>query len=507
MLKKHFKKIIYLLLFPLFFILHGHNAYFGLIPFEVLFSLLIKYVLIALLLITISFSLYKNGINAFLFILFLLCVFFLFGPFHDWLKTILPNSKLTSYSSVLPALAAMVIGLFWYLKRSRRNFQRLFLYSKLLLIFFVSMEVVSLLFQIFTSQTENNHLAVPINELKPTTIPNENKPDIFFVVFDEYASSKSLREDFNFDNSGIDSLFEANKFFVSYDSKSNYNFTFFSIASTFALDYLKLKPDGPISERLTLQGIKSVEKNYLTAYLKKQKYQILNYGSFNLNEEPAKTTPFFDNGFISNVIDNQTLYSRIKRDIWWNFTLKNIFTGEWRIPNGFKKAKDYHVQRNNFNLNGLINELRRETLEPRFVYVHLMLPHEPFYLNSDGKPLSDTVLIRNTINQRDGYLDQLKFSNSLIREICAWVNYKTKRKRVVVIESDHGYKFFDESKRNRKFWNLNAYYFSDNEYSKLYNGISPVNTFRVILNQYFNQSFPLLKDSSIYILDSNVKNN
>ena len=119
------------------------------------------------------------------------------------------------------------------------------------------METGTLLYQIFTGKAENNLLAVPIKELKPTKIPNENKPDIFFVVFDEYASSKSLKEDFDFDNSEIDSLFEANGFFVSYDSKSNYNYTFFSVASTFVLDYLKLKPNDLISEKSTLQGIKT----------------------------------------------------------------------------------------------------------------------------------------------------------------------------------------------------------------------------------------------------------
>jgi len=40
-------------------------------------------------------------------------------------------------------------------------------------------------------------------------------PDIFFIVFDEYMSSKGLSEYFNFDNRGIDSLFASSGFYLS----------------------------------------------------------------------------------------------------------------------------------------------------------------------------------------------------------------------------------------------------------------------------------------------------
>jgi len=43
---------------------------------------------------------------------------------------------------------------------------------------------------------------------------------------------------------------------------------------------------------------------------------------------------------------------------------------------------------------------------------------------------------------------------------------------------------------------LNAYYFPDNDYSLLYPEISPVNSFRVILNKYFKTGLSLLKDDA-----------
>jgi hypothetical protein len=71
---------------------------------------------------------------------------------------------------------------------------------------------------------------------------------------------------------------------------------------------------------------------------------------------------------------------------------------------------------------------------------------------------------------------------------------------VIILEGDHGYRFYEKKDRLKEFRNLNAYYFSDRDYRSLSDSISPVNTFRVVLNKYFCNSLPLLKDSSIYLI-------
>jgi len=47
---------------------------------------------------------------------------------------------------------------------------------------------------------------------------------------------------------------------------------------------------------------------------------------------------------------------------------------------------------------------------------------------------------------------------------------------------------------------LNAYYFSDGDYSDLYEDISPVNTFRLILNQYLGTELALLPDKHYFTI-------
>ena len=45
---------------------------------------------------------------------------------------------------------------------------------------------------------------------------------------------------------------------------------------------------------------------------------------------------------------------------------------------------------------------------------------------------------------------------------------------------------------------LNAIYLPDRENNLLYNSMSPVNTFRIILNQYYGANYNLFEDKQYY---------
>jgi hypothetical protein len=54
------------------------------------------------------------------------------------------------------------------------------------------------------------------------------------------------------------------------------------------------------------------------------------------------------------------------------------------------------------------------------------------------------------------------------------------------------YKTYINNKDHYK--NLSAYYFYDKNYASLSDSISPVNSFRVVLNTYFKKDITLLKN-------------
>jgi hypothetical protein len=45
---------------------------------------------------------------------------------------------------------------------------------------------------------------------------------------------------------------------------------------------------------------------------------------------------------------------------------------------------------------------------------------------------------------------------------------------------------------------LNAYYLPDFDHEQLYDEITPVNTFRVVFNQYFGTEYGLLRDQGYF---------
>ena len=99
-------------------------------------------------------------------------------------------------------------------------------------------------------------------------------------------------------------------------------------------------------------------------------------------------------------------------------------------------------------------------------------------------------------NDKMGYRDQVIFINSQIKTIVQDIIDKSARPPVIVLQGDHG---AVQMKGMARVAILNAYYLPGvDPASALYASISPVNTFRVIFNQYFGGNYPLLEDVSNY---------
>ena len=496
------KHLLFLFFIPLFFLLHGINENFGLIPVHSIWKLAEIYFLITAAIIVTSLLIVRKPIKAALFSFYLLSVFFLFGALHDFLKSSIKIKFFISYTFLLLLVVLSTVIFLISLIRRKKDTAPAFRYFNYLVIIFVMLEIGTLIYYVITKKFLDNNLVSKNASVNFKSCSNTKKPDIFFVVFDEYTSSKCLKEEFDYENEEVDSLLNANHFFTSTNSVSNYNITPFSLSSTMNLNYLRGGLEKKVaSSRVFLQAMETLKDNRLVKFLRAEGYEIKNYGCFDFAGVPTETIPYFSNLAYSQ-IDNQTLFSRIKRDIGWNFEIKNIFTGEFQIPESYKKNKAYHLYRNEYNLKGLLNELEVNSDTPRFVYMHLMLPHEPFFFNSDGREVSDTDILLQRIDIKRGYLGQLKYCNGLLKDLIQRVPTSSGNERVVIIEGDHGFRDYNvQVPINKVFMNLNTYYFSDGDYSQLYDGISPVNSFRVVLNKYFCQSLPLLKDSSVYLID------
>lgn len=142
---------------------------------------------------------------------------------------------------------------------------------------------------------------------------------------------------------------------------------------------------------------------------------------------------------------------------------------------------------------------------PKFVLIHTLITHPPFIFDANGgiKPLPPSLLNEGYVN-KSGYLEQLKFAEKEIQLLVSSLLAQPDYRPIIVVQSDHGpassQRTDQKSFVNERMKILNAYYFPNNVNVGLHQTITPVNSFRVIFNRYFQANFPLLKDVS-YISD------
>src|SRR4030095_1211749 len=149
------------------------------------------------------------------------------------------------------------------------------------------------------------------------------RPDIFFIVLDEYSGNPALSELFLFDNSEFQKELKERGFYVAKQSRSNYNYTPFSIASTLNMKYLDLnmKKKAPGNIDYCYQQIENSSViNFLTA----KGYEFFNFSIFNFKDRPAIA---YDNFLPHNtsLITSHTFANRLFKDISYN-----ISTGKWK---------------------------------------------------------------------------------------------------------------------------------------------------------------------------------
>jgi hypothetical protein len=132
----------------------------------------------------------------------------------------------------------------------------------------------------------------------------------------------------------------------------------------------------------------------------------------------------------------------------------------------------------------------------------LVVPHPPYSFGPNGEAVSfnDGAPFAE---RATAYSNQALFINREILKVVDALISKSRVPPVIVIQGDHGPLPDLALNGEEKMPILNAYYLPGAAQKKLYPTITPVNTFRIVLDSYFHQNLPLLKDISYYAPKSN----
>jgi hypothetical protein len=127
----------------------------------------------------------------------------------------------------------------------------------------------------------------------------------------------------------------------------------------------------------------------------------------------------------------------------------------------------------------------------------MVIPHPLFVFAPDGSPTNPSLFmdangIYSQVNYYKGYLNQVAYIDDQIEIAAHTLLADSSNPPIIIIQGDHGPWLQTGSDQ---FKILNAYYLPGHN-SVLFPSISPVNTFRLILNTYLGADYPLLKDIS-----------
>jgi len=131
---------------------------------------------------------------------------------------------------------------------------------------------------------------------------------------------------------------------------------------------------------------------------------------------------------------------------------------------------------------------------PRFVYVHFMLPHQPFLFDRNGG-LVDSSFYRNWNYYEGNYVYTLKYIKKLVTAIMA--NADPANPPVIILQSDHGARIRKDNLELKDFPQdmlrniLFAVYLPGKDTSTIPQDVNPVNTLPIVFNAYLGEDIPL----------------
>lgn len=485
----------YLLLWPVFYAFNVNAYYHGVIEQGTMWFQILKW---ELLLISFFFFirvfLSNNIHSAIVTVWFGFLFFYAYSWRNFFLKfsITLPLSNF-SYMIAFWCLIGLVLIIFFIRTKSKPvRFSRFLMYLFVTITFY---EGINFIIKVSTkgmaNYAEQYKPKVSINP--DTTIDIAQQPDIYHLIFDSYTNTSCLKRQFNYDNSVLDRALLAENFYVAKESKSNYFDSPVSLASTFNMGYIPKADITTDAKELTyFCGLRNLDNNNLWQFLEEKNYSIYNVSLFNIKNYSSVLRTRYLGSSDEDLLQQKTLQNISLPPLRYFFSKNNP-----QEQPDFREAKKENMLMDTFLIETELKKvLNAPPTNPIFFYSHCAIPHPPYLFDSTGK-LHSTISL-NGYNQ-EGYLEEVIYMRKIILRYVQLIKQKAKRPFLIVIQGDHGYRYFKYAVNVKECFNIiNAWYFSDQNYTTLYDAISSVNTYRVILNKYFNTNMPILKDTSYF---------
>jgi hypothetical protein len=326
-------------------------------------------------------------------------------------------------------------------------------------------------------------------------------PDIYYIILDHYGDHLTLEHHFGHDNLPFYERLEQRGFFVARESFANYPRTAPSLASSLNLDYLDdLAAAGADSGDWRPMFVR-LRDHAVGRFLAGQGYRQVHLGTW---WWPTAANPHADENLncyhrvpypFARLLTERTLLQPLARATGW--TALDTRRQQWaRERWKFDRLEE---------LPGAPG--------PKFVFAHFLLPHDPFVADAEGGFLS--VASAEARGLERNFREQVLYVNRRIEQFLDRALADSAVPPVIIFQADEGPPPLRYRRLGRRFqWSeataaeirhktaiLNALYLPGVDTGRFHPRITPVNTFRIVLDHLFGAGLAPL-DDRVYLFES-----
>ena len=323
-------------------------------------------------------------------------------------------------------------------------------------------------------------------------------PDIYYIILDGYARHDVMKSHFDLDVSGFVEHLERKGFFIARNSTANYAQTPLCLSSSLNATYLDDLVKGLENDQTALKDL--IGRNDVLATLRPLGYRFVTFATgFEPTEHPEADR------YLS-ARPHTTEFQRMVIDM----TPARVIWPDPRQMDRFQQARE----RSTYLLEHLPDVAADP--QPTFTLAHVVCPHPPIVFGANGEEIGHDHEVFMLYNPRvkgrlekpegfrRGYRDQAAYITRQIQETIDRILAQSPEPPIIILQSDHGSELnldmhsVQNTDLHERMSILNAYYFPGGHYEALYDSISPVNSFRVVLNTFFGTQLGLLPDRSFF---------
>ncbi len=321
-------------------------------------------------------------------------------------------------------------------------------------------------------------IAEQTQDLEEEIVLQRPKPcrDIYYLVFDRYADNQTLENHFDFDNGQFTDQLQDRGFFLAEQSLANYPKTAESLISTLNMKYLR----GHLSDKDVVNALP--RGHAIGRLLKSKGYRYYHFGNW--------YTPFRNSRIADFNYRVSPFPSEFAEAIYGLTPLVRLYMLKRSPEQVLKKFED----------------LKKVAPEPgpKFVYAHFLLPHPPFVFDRDGSTIP--WFKASLRSDAENYVNQLIFSNGKILDLVDSILDNSETEPIIVIQSDEG-PYLRQADINadlptqirKRTGIISAFHLPGVDMAEtIPQTISPINTFRLLLREYFDADIDLLEDRVFY---------